>query len=196
MVSWANLLMAYGHWLAPTTAREMDDLPGHNSSYKRDVLRAYGPELADMLEREGTLHADLRRRGERLYLEAAARAHHLNPTRAPAWMLLRFNAGRLFAATRAQNEAWSPLHRLLYCGGAPLIPLMRLPQLLRHIRQSGRTRELLPHVIAALLVALLIHSLGEMAGYAFGEGQTREQLAQFEFDRLRQLSRRDRARYG
>ncbi|NJM07498.1 hypothetical protein HC891_16925, partial [Candidatus Gracilibacteria bacterium] len=110
-ISWANLLLAYGHWLAPATAGEIADVPGHNSSYKRTLLLAYGEQLSELLEREGTLHADLRVRGHRLYLAAEARADHVNPTLPSAWVPLRFNAGRLYAAVRARG--WSPLRRAL-----------------------------------------------------------------------------------
>lgn len=192
-VSWANLLLAYGHWLAPARSREIHDVPAHNSSYKRDALLAFGDALDAMLGREGSLHQALRARGERLYLEGGAEAFHLNPTRTPAWWVLRFNAGRLYAASRVAQGRWSPARRLVYCGGAPLIPLMRLPQLVTQLRQAGLVA-LLPRIWPALLLGLLLHSAGEVAGYLRGEGQTRAYLANFEYDRLRQLSRADRTR--
>jgi hypothetical protein len=191
-VSWANLLIAYGHWLAPARSRELPDVPAHNSSYKRELLLAVGPELDALLGREGSLHAELRARGGRFFLAGEARAYHLNPTRFPAWWVLRFNAGRLYAATRA--AAWPTPRRLLYSIGAPLIPLMRLPQLLGQLRAAGRAT-LLPELLPALLLALLIHSAGEAAGYLRGEGHTRAFLADFEYDRLRQLARPDHARH-
>ena len=47
---------------------EVDYLPGHNSSYKRDVLLGYGDRLESMMESETVLHWDLRAKGHRLYL--------------------------------------------------------------------------------------------------------------------------------
>jgi hypothetical protein len=35
MLSWASFLLDYGRWFAPAAAGVIDDLPGHNSSYKR-----------------------------------------------------------------------------------------------------------------------------------------------------------------
>jgi hypothetical protein len=32
------LLIGYGLWLIPSPSREVEFLPGHNSSYKRDVM--------------------------------------------------------------------------------------------------------------------------------------------------------------
>ena len=40
MVSWSNLLLEYSPWLEGTVRGAMDDLPGHNSAYRRDLLLA------------------------------------------------------------------------------------------------------------------------------------------------------------
>ncbi len=77
-VSWADLLIGYGPWAEPSGGGEMSFLPGHNSSYKRDVLLQYGEELEARLAAEAVMHWDLRAKGHRLYLEPSARVHHLN----------------------------------------------------------------------------------------------------------------------
>lgn len=61
MISWANLLIEYAPWLEPLTARVAAHLPGHNGSYKRDVLLKYGDRLEAMLDAESVLYWDLRR---------------------------------------------------------------------------------------------------------------------------------------
>jgi GT2 family glycosyltransferase len=193
-ISWANLLIAYGHWLAPARSREIGDVPAHNSSYKRAALLAFDEGIATMLGREGSMHEALRARGERLYITGAARAYHMNPTRTPDWLVLRFNAGRLFAATRAAAGRWTTPRRLLYCAASPLFPLIRLRILATQLRDAGRGGLLLP-ILPALLLGLLAHTVGEVAGYLLGEGQTRSYLVNFEYDRLRQLSRADRQRH-
>src|SRR5438309_4229369 len=48
-LSWANLAIEYGPWLDPVPGGPVDHLPGHNSSYKRDLLLAYGSQLEAML---------------------------------------------------------------------------------------------------------------------------------------------------
>jgi glycosyltransferase involved in cell wall biosynthesis len=189
-ISWANFLLDYGRWLEPATAGEIDDLPGHNSSYKRQVLLDYGSELEAMLEAESMLHWDLRAKGYRLYLEPKAKIVHLNISRLSSWIPERFHAGRRFAAARAR--LWSPLRRLLYTGGAPLIPLVRLPRILEDIRRSARWRDVLPKVLPALLVSLSVSAVGEMIGYAFGSGDSMEKLARLELNKIPHLAKRDR----
>lgn len=189
MISWANLFLDYGPWVEPVTARVVDHLPGHNSSYKRAILLGYGPELETMLDAETVLHWDLRARGYRLYLEAKARTAHLNVSRLSSWIPERFYGGRRFAAARARR--WSPLRRLLYTGGAPLIPVVRLPRILRDIRRSGRQVELLPMVLPSLIMGLLVSAAGEMVGYAFGEGKSMAWLSRLELHKVLHLTERE-----
>lgn len=44
-VSWADYFIGYGPWAWPCASREAEFLPGHNSSYKRNALLSYGPEI-------------------------------------------------------------------------------------------------------------------------------------------------------
>jgi GT2 family glycosyltransferase len=191
-LSWANLLIAYGRWVAPEAGAEVDDIPGNNSSYKRALLLEYGSELERMLEREAVLHEDLRAKGHRFYLEPQAKAYHQNASRLTSAIWTRFQAGRLFGAMRARNGRWSLLRRLLYIGGAPLIPLMHLRPVLQHARRAARQRPLLPGLRGAVVGLLAVAGAGEMIGYAFGPGKALQQLTDSEFQRERQLTKRDR----
>jgi hypothetical protein len=188
-VSWANLLIEYLPWLVPAQGGAVDHLPGHNSSYKRDILLAYGPDLEAMLEAESVLHWDLRSRGYRLWLEPAARTNHLNVSSPLASLALRFHGGRLFAAARARR--WSRLRRLLYAFGGPLIPLVRLQRILRRLRHLDQPAHLWVRVLPALVVGLCADGVGEMVGYALGAGSSQRKLADLEFRRNRFLSKAD-----
>ena len=185
IVSWADLLIAYAPWLAPNIAGARDHLPGHNSSYKRDILLSYGDRLEDMLEAESVLHWNLRQRGYRLYLEPAAQIAHLNFGRLSSWVQAQFYAGRVFAASR--GRPWSFARRLLYAMAAPLIPFVRFKRIVRETRGSGSWTEVPRGVLPMLGVGLMVSAAGELAGYAAGPGQARPKLAEFEFHRVRHL---------
>ncbi len=189
MISWANFLLDYGHWLDPTPSGVIDDLPGRNSSYKRAVLLGYGAGLEAMLEMETMLHWELRAKGYHLYLESAAKTMHLNVSRPSSWLPERFFAARWFGAARARRK--SPLWRVFYTGAAPLIPLVRLPRILRYIRRSGRSRELMPRLLPALLLSLVVSAVGEMVGYAFGAGNALQKATEVELHKARYLAARD-----
>jgi len=166
-VSRADFLMGYGPWAEPQPAGEREFLPGHNSSYKRDLLLAYGERLEAMMEAETVLHWDLRARGHTLWLEPSARTAHVNFHRWGTWLAAQFHSGRVFAAVRA--ERWPAWRRLVFVCGSPLIPLVRL----------WRLWQLSP----ALVIGLAGDALGQMAGYAAGGGGSARKLARYEFHR-------------
>ncbi|HYM13775.1 MAG TPA: glycosyltransferase [Bryobacterales bacterium] len=191
-MSWADFLMGYAPWQEPTPAGEMDHLPGHNSSYKREILLRYGVQLDSMMEAESVLHWDLRRNGHRLYLEPAAITTHVNFTLLSSWIQAVFQSGRKFGAFRAGNERWSLARRLLFAAAAPLIPLVRFRRILAELRRPGRPSHRLPGVAPLLLLGLTVDGAGQMTGYALGAGAAREQLLCFEFHRYRHVRKRDR----
>lgn len=186
LISWADFLIGYGPWMEPAAAGEREHLPGHNSSYKRDVLLDYGAALETMLQAESVLHWDLRAKGYRLYLEPRAKIAHLNFERPSSWLAAQFYNGRLFAATRSQ--AWSLPKRVLYAGGAPFIPLIRFRRILQQLRHSGQQRQLPRQIFLVLLLGLAVSALGEMLGYAFAAGNAGEKLSNFELYRDQYLS--------
>lgn len=189
LTSWANFLIEYGHWLDPCPGGAAEHLPGHNGSYKRAILLDYGPKLESMLDAESIVHWDLRAKGHELYLEPAARTFHQNFSAAFSSVPLRFNGGRLFAASRARD--WPALRRLLYCAGAPVIPFVRLKRIVLELRKPGRRRDLLPRILPLLAAGLVVDAAGEMIGYACGEGDAMRKLSEMEFHRHRYLAKVD-----
>ena len=179
LISWADFIIGYGPWFDPPAAGEVDDLPGHNTSYKRDLLLEYKDRLEELLAAESILHQELRARGRRLYLEPAARTFHSNFTQPSRWIPYLCYSGRLFAAQRVYS--WPLLRRAAYSAGACLIPLVRLKRLVPGIRRSRP--DLLPRVLAPLLFALVVDAVGQWLGYTFGAGQAAEKVARLEFHR-------------
>jgi hypothetical protein len=192
-VSWANFLLEYGPWIEPGTRGIADHLPGHNSSYRRDLLLAYGKRLEPLMESETVLQWDLRRHGHRLFMEPAARTHHLNFSTLSGSIRLRFNGGRQFAATRSAD--WPLPKRLLYVLGAPLIPLVRLRRSVAVLARWPARRRLLPRVLPVLAAMVTLDGIGELVGYATGPGASSSILGRIEFDRRRWLTRTDKLAY-
>jgi hypothetical protein len=189
ITSWANLLIEYSEWLHPCPSGEREHLPGHNSSYKRSLLLEYGDRLEQMLDAESILHWDLRRKGDRLYLEGAAQTFHENFSRPLPCLPLRFNGGRLFAAAR--SSTWPVWRRALFALGSPLIPFLRFARITRQLFAAGRPRHLLPRLTPALLVGLIIDGAGELVGYLLGPGRAMAKLSGMEFHRERYLNGHD-----
>jgi hypothetical protein len=190
LTSWASFLMVYGPWSEPVAAGEVESLPKHNSSYKRAVLLAYGPALSGMLQSENRLHSDLRAKGHRLYLEPRAKISHLNFELLSSWLQAQFHSWRQFAAARARG--WVPGRRLLYAGGTPLIPFIRLRRLLPLLRTVQQRRTVPSGSLPILMLGLVAGAAGELAGYALGAGDAERKASQFEFHRVRHLAKTNR----
>ena len=194
VVSWVNLLLDYGPWLGPTPGGEMDDLPGHNSSYKKDSLLAFGERLEAMLEAETIMHADLRAAGHRLYQESNARTAHMNVTRTASWIGERFQTGRRFASAR--SHAWPRWRRAGYALGSPLIPAVRFRRLLRDLARTGTGRELRGYGYVLLVFALYVSAAGELVGYVRGSGDSMYALSRIELHKDRHLRRSEQAEFA
>ncbi len=190
-VSWADLLIGYGPWLDPNEGGIIEHLPGHNSSYKREILLEYGPQLEDMLEAESVLHWNLREKGYQLYLEPAAKISHVNFGLISSWIPAMFHSGRVFAATRAQG--WSIPRRLFYTVCSPLIPAVRFSRIIGQLKGSDSSHNLPRGTLPTLVIGLLVSALGEMLGYALGTGKAKQKLADLEFHRIRHISIKDRS---
>lgn len=169
VASWAMHLVAYSRWMDLISPGVIDDLPGHNSSYKRDALLQYGAHLGGMLDTETVLHWDLQKKGLQLYLEPRAKTQH-GSLRFGDALKEFYYYGRAFAAQRSRG--WVLTQRLLYELGTPLIPLVRLRRILRDARRAGKSLAWLAPTIFPLILGLIMNALGEMMGYAFGIGNS------------------------
>jgi hypothetical protein len=189
-LSWAGILIAHLPEVLTPAGESRGPITTHNASYKREVVQAYGDRLTLMMGRDGGLMRDLLRRGHRIGVHPQARYGHLQVTAWRRQPRYRFCSGRNAAATRARQGGWGPGRRSLYVLCTPLIPFVLLVRLIPVLRPLG-----IPSAaLGPLALGLLIHSVGEAAGYALGPGGSREILANLEIDRRRFLSGRDRRR--
>lgn len=187
-VSRADMLIGYGPWLDPSPGGFVEFLPGHNSSYKREVLLEYGAGLEKMMEEETVLHWDLRAKGHKLYLEPAAKLAHTNFESPAQFVAVHFYGGRAFATNRARDGNWACPRRLLFACGSPLIPLVRLWRIVRSVSRPGRPWTSALLVLPQLLLGLTVDGAGQMLGYLFGSNrEITAKLMKLEFHRNREV---------
>lgn len=194
-LSWANQLMAYGHYSEPIIGGERRIVSRHNASFKKSVLEQYGDKLPSLFIRGGGLIETLRADGHKMYLAADARIHHLNPSNFGSTTELRFFAGRLSAGSVAARERWSLPKRLVASVMSLLQPVRRFKRVAHKVFspvQRGRLFRLLP----AMAYTLTLDCVGQMLGCIAGPGKAGDRLASFEYDRLRHLNARDRAEFS
>jgi len=168
MESWVHLLCHHGAYTGRTQPVELPHLPGHNTSYKRDILLEFGPELGRLLSFEILLHRRLRARGHRLLLDPGARVRHFQRSDPASLVVGQFVSMRSFAATRSESWGWG--RRLLYTLGSPLVPVKKFAQMLPDLWRS-RHEGYWPWILPYLAVALVSSAAGEAAGYGLGAGR-------------------------
>jgi hypothetical protein len=182
MISWADFYVSYSEWSHPVSSGLVRHLPGHNSSYKRDVLLAFGEQLDSLMQAESVLHRYLKAKAYQLWLESNTYTLHLNFTALAPWIKAQYHAGRQFAATWAQQWSWR--RRCLFTIGSPGIPWLRLWRIQKHIHRT-HTAGFFIRLLPTLLVGLLVNGLGQMVGYAAGIGDSIEKVTENERHRFK-----------
>ena len=179
-------VLNYLWWLPPAPRAEFEMLPGHNSSFKRDLLLAYGDELEELLRAEIVLHTRLRRDGHRLLLEPAAKFSHINESSLGSALRGRFLFNRCYGPMRARAFGWSLPRRLFYAAALPVLPFYTLSRLLQYA--ALRRPERLGRVIAGaplLLFVQLASAAGHSLGLLFGMGDAEARFSLFEMNEFR-----------
>lgn len=189
-VSCCDFLVGYSAFMEPCEKGPRPFLPGHNCSYKKSELLLLGDSLEGWLEAETVLHFEMRKQGKRLMLEPAARVSHLNFALLPVWLRVMFYGGRVFGASRALG--FSPLMKAAFTLGSPAIAPLRFWRCARAHMERGGALAHLVWISPLLLFGLSLDAAGQMLGYAFGFGTSRERVGEFEANRVKYILDQDR----
>ena len=185
--STSGFLAHYGTFATPPPPPPYADLPGHYSSYARDLLLGFGDELTELLKLEYVLHARLRAAGHELLLAPDAVCDHFNVSRRRAGLREGYLSGRLFAPARASG--WSLPRRLGYALAWPLITALRVRRHAADARRIGL--RLTPGLALVLVLRLAVTSVGEAVGYLAGPGGAQAPLLEMELRRDRYFAGRE-----
>ncbi|MBI2214932.1 MAG: glycosyltransferase [Acidobacteria bacterium] len=185
-------IMNYYQWLAPTPSGERTLLPGHNSSFRRDVLLSYGGELETLMRADVAFFQKLVADGHRLYLESDAKFEHLNETRLLSIAKGYFYWHRGYGVERAAVHRWSFAKRAFYVVATPLIPFYFLAKLalrLRAIRPDllGQALRGTPQILFAQLAS----ASGQAIGLLFGPGDGETRFSDYELNEHRDFDPRE-----
>lgn len=192
-LSWAALFLHFGGAVEPGDGFETNHpQASHNMSYTRPALLEMGDRLTELMLAELFLHEALRVRGHRFWVEPAAATRHINLSRLRPAIIHAWTGGRLYGGLRREFGAWPLVRRIVYAGGSPLIPLLRLSRVLRLLRRTHTGRNLIPRVLPAMAMILTVHAAGEAVGYLFGVGTTRISYSEFETRRERHVRPEER----
>jgi hypothetical protein len=189
-VSWANFLSSFHEAIGAAEAGPVPCGPGHNTSYKREVLRRYGAELQSLYQSERAFHYRLQQDGYAIWYAPDARLAHLNISR--PWQAARHAllGGALFG--RYRSARMGAAERLVRTAGVPVVPAVRLARILRAVRRAPVRG--IPVAAWGMLGMLLVgHAVGEALGYWNLAGEIEARYEFFELHRLQCLRDDERA---
>jgi Glycosyl transferase family 2 len=190
-ISWCSFLLTLGAWAPPAEAREVTSVAAHNSSYTRETLLRLGEDLDILMVSETLLHWRLRELGHRVFLEPKAKAAHVNPSRLPTFLYVRFFGARAFAAIWSRDWPW--LRRMHFAAIAPLAEFKRIVRVIHEVKVR-KTPVRMTRLVPLLLMAWLLASAGYILGYLFGAGSSLSFASRLYFNRTRTLSASDTRR--
>lgn len=187
--SWASFLASFHDAIGGEQPGPVACGPGHNTSYKREVLRRYGDELESLYQSERAFHYRLQQDGCTIWRAPDARLQHLNISR--SWQCLRhsFFGGTMFGQYRGRGMSLG--ERMVRTAAAPLVPLVRLKRIFGAVRAASLD---VPAQAWGMLGLMLAgHATGEAVGYwaLVGDIETRYEF--FELHRLECLQEGERA---
>jgi hypothetical protein len=182
LVSWADYYQAYGQWNEPQKSGKINSVPGHNSSYKRELLLSFGDELKVLMQAESILHRRLKEKGYEFAIEAGTRTSHLNFFLWSTWIPARYYAGRQFAGTWAYS--WSWIRRLTYAVASPGIPWLRLWRTHKYVWKHHRFVFSF-RIMVTILIGYIIEAFGNFLGFLAGMGDASYKIAFYEFHRVK-----------
>jgi hypothetical protein len=193
-LSWAAMFLHFGGAVDPDGPSEPDyPSASHNMSYRRDVLTEIGAPLGRLMLAELFLHEELTRRGHRMRLHPTAVTRHVNMSRLRPALGHAWAGGRLYGGLRQAFGGWSIARRIVYAGGSPLVPALRLRRVIPEMRRSAVGQAALGRALPAMVLILMVHAAGEAAGYLFGVGDSATGYSAFETRRYRYVRAGDKS---
>jgi len=179
--SWASFVASFASAIVASPREPIDAGPGHNTSYKRQVLLQYRDQLPRLYQSERVFHYRLHSDGHRILHDPRVRQAHINISLPRTALSHAFLGGVLFGAYR--SATMSGAEKAARSLGAPLVPPLRFWRTWRMLHSSADVA--MPVTAWALLTLLLMaHAAGEVAGYWRLVGDIEAQYEQFELHRL------------
>jgi hypothetical protein len=169
LVDWAAFLCEYSQLIPPLAEGPVEGLTGNNTVYPRRLLDQHH-DAVRAGRWEDHLHNVLRRDGVVLYQRPEIKVGHKKHYTVGEYLSQRFLYSRSYAGARG---AGAPLWRRIAYGCAALaLPPVLFVRVVRNVWGKGRHRKELIRSLPLLALFVCSWSLGEVAGYWFGAGDS------------------------
>lgn len=167
IVDWAAFLCEYGHCLTPPPCGPAPWVTGNNVTYRKSLLRQFCATLR-LGRWENVLHDAFRSGGIALISEPAIQVEHKKHYSVGEYVSQRYFYSRSYAAIRVMD---APLgKRMAYGFASFVLPPVIYWRVISQVLKSGRYQFELLRSLPLLAVFAVSWSVGEIAGYWFGDG--------------------------
>lgn len=169
ITDWAAFLCEYSFVMLPIPNGEVESIAGNNVSYKREALK----QVDEVIKRdywEYFLHEELKKAGGKFLSASSIVVKHRKEFGFFYFLAQRFHYSRSFAGMRRTRI---PLQkRIFYLLLSPMLPLLMIGRIARHVFQKKRFRKEFILSLPSLAIFMLSYAAGEFVGYLFGSGHS------------------------
>ena len=169
-VDWAAFLCEYSAYVPPAEEREVDDIPGMNIAYRREVLEDAGREALARGFWESTVHPRLLEEGRTFLRVPDAVIQHRKRFGFLYFIAQRFHYSRHFAGRRFPQRARA--RRWLYALLSLALPVVIPIRIGTRLWNRPPYRRAFVRSFPALSAFCLVWGIGEGTGYLFGPGDS------------------------
>lgn len=169
-VDWAAFLCEYNGFLPPQDGGEVNDAPGMNVAYRRDVFEGLSHETLTRGFWESTVHPHLREKGRKFLRLSDVVMSHRKRFGFRYFLGQRYHYSRYYAGVRFESRQLGK--RLAYAALSPLLPPLVLSRVARGALGHPTFRAPAIRSLPALACFSVAWGVGEATGYLFGPGDS------------------------
>lgn len=162
LVSWAIYFCRYSRYMLPFAEENTEDFAADNASYKRADLERVSRSMEKGFW-EVFVHQAMQKEKMQLRLNPNIVVYHQQSFAFSGFVHQRFQHGRQFGSTRAQNI--SSAKRIAFILLSPLIPFVYLFRITRRVFSKKRNTEKYFLSLPILFLFLVSWACGEFCGY-------------------------------
>ena len=170
-VAWGAYFCEFSQWMPGGAQRRMNDIPGANISYRRELLEQYGPFLAGTYSSDTAFHWRLAEAGIPLLFDPKICVYHKSIDSLRRLIKHEREHGRFFAQVRTKIQKFTIMKQILH---ALCFPLRVAAILFVRTLQNCLNQVYRKHFIRSfpyLVIGVLVWALGETEGYICGRKQ-------------------------
>jgi Glycosyl transferase family 2 len=169
IIGWAQYFTRYSAFLPPTAAGPVRSLPGNNACYPARLIAARIASIHDGFW-EAEFNRELARDGVAFQLIPNLAVTQYQVRGAFEYVPLRFHHGRCYGARRIGPASKAERRNLLL--RCPTIPLLLFYRIARSVLRARWNRAIFFVVSPLIFVYVCSWSIGEIAGYLAGPGDS------------------------